>query len=120
MTNKRGNIIGLGNLTGLRPVTNTTTTDTIINYKTDEEDNGDIAIRYQYKTMKISYNIYEKLRDHIHKYHDQPISYDEIFQELLDFYNKEHEKKYFLTKLINYILFSNMKSIEIKRPFLNL
>ena len=42
MANKRGNITGIGNLTGLRPVTNTTaaTTDTmIVDYEADEEDN---------------------------------------------------------------------------------
>ena len=97
MANKRGNITGLGNLTGLRSVTNTTaaTTDTIIvDYEADEEDNDDIAIHsHYYKTMKISYNIYEQLRDHSHKYQHQPISYDEIIDELCTFYNKQYEKK---------------------------
>jgi hypothetical protein len=96
LTNKTGNI-GFGNLTGLRPVTNNTTnttaptTNTIIDQDKDEDDD----LPTTYKTMKISYNIYEKLRDHSHKYHDQPISYDEIIDELCTFYNEQHEKKYF-------------------------
>lgn len=105
-----------GRLCNLRPInptttitittisTNTTTatTDTIDQY--DDEDEDDITTTItnnnnssSIKIMGISYNIYEKLREHSRKYHNQPISYDDIFEELYTFYNKNHEQKYFLT-----------------------
>lgn len=31
------------------------------------------------------------------KFHSQPMSYDEIIEELCTFYNSNHEQKYFLT-----------------------
>ena len=40
----------------------------------------------------------EKLKEFSRAYHDQPVSYDDIFQELVDFYAKHHEKKIVLTK----------------------
>ncbi|HSF51535.1 MAG TPA: hypothetical protein VLA74_12300 [Nitrososphaeraceae archaeon] len=79
MTHKTGNI-GFGNLTGLRPMAS--------NNNNDNNDSSSIKI------MRISYDIYEKLRDHSRKYHDQPISYDDIFEELCTFYNEHHERKY--------------------------
>ena len=78
-----------GNLVSLKRISTNNTT-------IDQSDNNDYDDDFlTYKTMKISYNIYEKLRDHSHKYHDQPISYDEIIDELCTFYNEEHERKYF-------------------------
>ena len=76
-----------GNLVSLKRISTTA-----LNQFDNNEDDDDFPT---YKTMKISYNIYEKLRDHSHKYHDQPISYDEIIDELCTFYNEQHKPKYF-------------------------
>ena len=69
-----------GNLVGLRPISFTTTPTN----KTKKT-----------RVVRITEHTWEKLKDYSHHYHDQPISYDEIFQELLDFYNEKHEIKYF-------------------------
>jgi hypothetical protein len=102
LTHKTSNI-GFGNLSGLRPIINNTTTTTTTN-QNDNDNNkiveDDSAINnntFFTKIMKITPQTYERLKDFSHKYHSQPISYDEIFQELLNFYNKEHDQKYFLT-----------------------
>lgn len=75
-----------GNLVGLRPVsitdTKTNKTTRIINNKTT-------------RVIKITEQTWEKLRGFSHHYHDQPITYDEIIEELVDFYNKEHDQKWF-------------------------
>ncbi len=96
MANKTGNI-GFGNLTGLRPINATTTTTIAIDPDDDEIEDDDITNNATYctKIMRITPQIFEKLTDHSHKYHDQPISYDEIIDELCTFYNEQHEKKYF-------------------------
>jgi hypothetical protein len=79
----------------------TTTTTTIEQNNNDndewEDDTTTNNNTYFTKIMRITPQTYERLRDFSHKYHSQPISYDEIFQELLNFYNKEHDQKYFLT-----------------------
>jgi hypothetical protein len=49
------------------------------------------------KIMQISLHSWELLQNHSRKYHDQPISYDEIIKELCSFYNEKHEQKYFLS-----------------------
>jgi hypothetical protein len=98
MGHKPGNI-GLGNLTGLRPINTTTTNQSDNNNDNDDEwkDDNDITTNNTCytKIMRITPETFERLRDFSHKYHPQPISYDEIFQELLDFYAKEHDHKYF-------------------------
>lgn len=37
----------------------------------------------------------EKLKEFSRAYHDQPVSYDDIFQELVDFYANTMRKKLF-------------------------
>ena len=104
MMGHKPNNVGLGNLTGLKPIisnptntTNTTTTTTTLDLENDKEFDDDITTidTYYSKIMRITPQTYERLREYSHKYHNQPISYDEIFQELLDFYNEKHEVKYF-------------------------
>ena len=85
--NKTG-IIGFGNLSGLRPITTTNQND-------NEWEDDITTILVILKIMRITPETFELLRNFSHKYHPQPISYYEIFQELLDFYNKEHEQKWF-------------------------
>ncbi len=51
----------------------------------------------QTKTMIISHASFELLCSHSRKYHNQPISYDEIIEELCTFYNANHKQKWFLT-----------------------
>ena len=50
-----------------------------------DDDLNDIINNNSSKTIRISHETYVKLREHSSKYHDQSISYDEIFQDLLDF-----------------------------------
>jgi ABC-type phosphate/phosphonate transport system ATPase subunit len=48
------------------------------------------------KTISISLHSFELLQNHSSKYHtleEQPISYDEIIQEVCNFYNKEHDEQ---------------------------
>jgi hypothetical protein len=45
------------------------------------------------KTMQISLHTFELLQKHSRKYNSQPISYDEIIEELCTFYNEQHEQK---------------------------
>ncbi len=86
-------------MTGLRPITTTTTTNQPDNNNNNDnewaEDDDATSNIYHTKIMRITPKTFERLRDFSHKYHPQPISYDEIFQELLDFYNKEHDQKHF-------------------------
>jgi hypothetical protein len=111
LVNKTGNI-GFGNLTGLRPINPiiTTSTNTTENNNRTEQHNNNNEIEdvveddtitnnttYCTKIMRITPNTYERLRQYSAHFHPQPISYDEIFQELLDFYNEHHQQKYFLT-----------------------
>ena len=81
-----GNNGGFGNLCNLRIIT------------TDDDDTNKIQRKKIPKTktriIGISEPIYQLLRNHSHKYHDQPISYDYIFEELCKFYNEHHEQKY--------------------------
>jgi hypothetical protein len=86
LASSNGNI-GFGNLTGLRPLNNTSTTTTT------EHDNDDNKT----KIMQISKHSFELLQNHSHKYHDQPISYNECIEELCTFYNEQHGQKYFIT-----------------------
>ena len=81
-----------GNLTGLRPITTTTNQSSNNNHEWEDDDDNNTCYT---KIMRITSQTFERLRDFSHKYHLQPISYDDIFQELLDFYNKEHDQKYF-------------------------
>ena len=74
-----------GNLVGLRPVSITTTTTTP-NNKTRTRI---ITKTNKTKVIKITEQTWEKLRDFSHHYHDQPITYDEIIEELVDFYNEK-------------------------------
>ena len=64
---------GFGNLTNLKPVITTTTANT---NKTND------TTKTTKKIMRISLETFEKLKNHSRKYHDQPISYDEIIEEL--------------------------------------
>lgn len=79
----------MGKMSSLKPIiTDTTNTTTTTKRKTPPPKKT--------RTMKISEPVYE-LCNHSRKYHDQPISYDEILEELCTFYNKNHEQKWFLT-----------------------
>jgi hypothetical protein len=81
--------VGLGRYVGLRPITTTTITTT------EHDDNNNKT-----KIMQISLHSFNLLCNHSHKYHDQPISYDECIEELCTFYNKEHQTNYFhLTRI---------------------
>jgi hypothetical protein len=71
----------------VRPITTTNQND-------NEWEDDITTILVILKIMGIT-ETFELLRNFSHKYHPQPISYYEIFQELLDFYNKEHEQKWF-------------------------
>jgi hypothetical protein len=95
MGHKPGNI-GLGNLTGLRPINATTTinqSDNDDDYVEDDSTTNNTT--YCTKIMRITPEIFEKLREFSHKYHNQPISYDEIIDELCTFYNEQHKPKSF-------------------------
>lgn len=100
MSHKPSNV-GLGNLTGLKPINTTptnTNTKTIDQQENDVDEFDDDTITnntYYSKIMRITPQTFEKIREYSYKYHNQPISYDEIFQELLDFYNEKHQIKYF-------------------------
>jgi hypothetical protein len=114
LTNKTG-IIGFGNLTGLRPITNNTTATTAATKQEDnttsttttiiqsgnnndivEDDSSTNKTTDHNKILRITPNTFERLRQYSARNHSkQPISYDEIFNELLDFYNEKHEQKWF-------------------------
>ncbi len=102
MGHKPGSI-GLGNLTGLKPVTKNTTTKQKDNVSmgsndlTDEveDDSTTNNTTYCTKIMRITPDTFEKLRDFSHKWHEQPISFDEIIDELCSFYEEQHKQKYF-------------------------
>ena len=109
----------LGKRTSFNPITtnnNNNSTDTTITDRNDNDDNDDNynndidkkvvkvveddsttnnTTTYCTKIMRITPETFEKLRDFSHKYHDQPISYDEIIEELCSFYNEHHEQKYY-------------------------
>ena len=76
-----------GNIVRLTPISVTTDDTTKTNNKT--------LLTKKTRVVKITEHTWEKLRDFSSKYHEQPISYDDIFEELVDFYNEKHEKKYF-------------------------
>jgi hypothetical protein len=78
---KNGNNMGFGNLTTLKVIT------------TDNNTNKVPKSR----VIRISEPVYQLLKDHSKKYHPQPISYDDIFEELCNYYNANHEQKWFLT-----------------------
>jgi hypothetical protein len=88
----------LGKLTGLKPI-NTTITNNKTNTTTtiDQQEENDKELddtttstnNYYTKIMRITPATHERLREYSYKYHSQPLSYDEILQELLDFYAKE-------------------------------
>jgi hypothetical protein len=89
-----------GKLCNLRPINTTTNSidqsdknDNDDGWKDDDTTNNNNT--YYTKIMRKTPETFSRLRDFSHKYHPQPISYDEIFHELLDFYNKEHDQKYF-------------------------
>jgi len=79
-------------LNGFRPITNSTT-----NQKDNkvEDDSATNNTTYCTKIMRITPGTFEKLRDFSHKWHKQPISYDEIIDELCTFYDEQHKLKYF-------------------------
>ena len=95
------NDMGLGNLTSLKPIATTTTTTTNNNNNNEieddvvEDDSTTNNTTYCTKIIRITPETFELLKFHSHKYHDQPISYDEIIEELCTFYNENHETKYF-------------------------
>ena len=72
---------GFGRYTNLKPIITTT------KRKAPKET----------RIMKISEPVYELLRNHSRKYHDQVMSYDDIIEELCSFWNEHHEQKWFLT-----------------------
>ena len=77
------NHLGLGKRISLRHIV--TTTSTVKKHKKTPKT----------RTMKISEPAYELLRNHSRKYHEQPISYDDIIGELCNYWNAKHEQKYF-------------------------
>ena len=84
-------------MSSLRPIVTTTTTTINNNNTATTTTKKDKTTSNKTRIMRISEPIYEKLKDHSRKYHDQPISYDEIIEELCIFYNKNNDQKYFLT-----------------------
>ena len=79
---------GIGRLVNLNPINFTiTNTDTTTNIKRKTPPP-------KMRTMKISEQVHELLRNHSRKYHNQPISYNEIIEELCKFYNEHHDQKY--------------------------
>jgi hypothetical protein len=101
LTHKTSNI-GFGNLTGLRPVTNNNTTATTAAIEEDnkkefiidvvEDDSTTNKTTDHNKILRITPNTFERLRQYSARNNSkQPISYDEIFNELLDFYNEKNE-----------------------------
>ena len=81
----------LGKMSNLKIVTTTTNT----NNTTTKRKTPPPPPKTKTRTMKISEPVYELLRNHSRKYYDQPISYDEILEELCTFYNQHHEQKWF-------------------------
>jgi hypothetical protein len=49
------------------------------------------------KTMQISLHSFELLQNHSRKFHNQPMPYDDIIEELCNYWNENHEQKWFLT-----------------------
>jgi hypothetical protein len=112
LANKRGNI-GLGNLTGLRPInpiittsTNTTNTTTTNNTEVGkilptpvEEKEESTKTNQQYtdantKIMKITLDTFERLQNHSRRYYNIE-NYDTIIKNLIDHYDKSHDQKWF-------------------------
>jgi hypothetical protein len=56
-----------------------------------EENNNNTTAT---KLMQISLHSFELLQNHSRKFHEQPISYDEIIEELCNFWNEQHKTKY--------------------------
>ena len=83
----------LGKLVNMNPVSSTITTNTIPTRKQHRSP----TIKPKTRTIRISEPIYDLLKDHSKKFHSQPISYDEIFEELCTYSNANHEQKWFLT-----------------------
>ncbi len=93
-----------GKYTSLKPVITidpTTTTTTTINQSGNnkeeiiEDDSSTNKTTDHNKILRITPNTFERLRQYSARNHSkQPISYDEIFNELLDFYNEKNETKY--------------------------
>ena len=67
-----------------------------------EDDSATNNTTYHTKIMRITPDTFDKLRDHSHRFHKQPISFDEIIDELCTFYEEQHKQKYFFN-LINYL-----------------
>ena len=85
---KPGGSNNFGNLVSLRPINfGTNTTTTAINTKKCKPPKT--------RVVRITEQTWQKLKVFSRKEHDQPISYDDIFEELVDFYNIKHEIKYF-------------------------
>jgi hypothetical protein len=79
---EKKNIIKLGKISNLVP---------------SEENNNNTTTAATTKLMQISLHSFELLQNHSRKFHDQPISYDEIIEELCKYWNSNHKQKWFLT-----------------------
>jgi hypothetical protein len=88
---------------------NITTTDNIIIQKPKQQKEGHVSsaaspittikqfedvISTRIITIRVTEPTYSKFREHSRMYHNVS-SYEDILNELLDFYAKHHEKKYF-------------------------
>jgi hypothetical protein len=93
-----------GKYTSLKPVITidpTTTTKTTINKSGNnkeeiidivEDDSSTNKTTDHNKILRITLNTFERLRQYSARNNSkQPISYDEIFNQLLDFYNEKNE-----------------------------
>ena len=76
----------LGKMTNLKIVTTTT-----------KSKSKTTSTKKPTKTMIISLDTFELLKNHSRKYYNQVMNYDEIIEELCTLWNEKHEQKWFLT-----------------------
>ena len=93
MNNMDYSRLNIGKCTGLNPITTinnniTNTTDQKVddNNNEVEDDSATNNTTYCTKIIRVTPETFERLRTYSNRLHPQPISYDEIFLELLDFY----------------------------------
>jgi hypothetical protein len=89
--NRAGNNCGLGNLVSLREISTTTNITTTNNNNKKTTTSTRIP---KTKVIRISEDLYQRLREHSQKYYNIE-TYETIIKDLLDCYNKQHGKKYY-------------------------
>ena len=90
----KGKNQGLGNLVGLRQVVNPPPTITNTTTTKEVKQNQNKIPKPKTRTIRITEDTWLKLKDYSRANHTIPTSYDDLFQELVDFYNEQQEKKY--------------------------